>query len=77
MLAARAAVLGGHFPQMLPGAVQPNGEIVLGHPELGGDFRNFFPFQIDLLQQLAVLLGDRWYRGDACLSGDVVRGGKF
>lgn len=59
MFAAGAAVLGEDFPQMLPGAMQADGEVVFRYAELGGNVRNLFALQINLLQEFAVLLGHR------------------
>jgi hypothetical protein len=57
---ARAAVLRKGLAKVFASAMQSHGEIVPGEAEPGSDFGGILPFQIDLLEKVAVLLG---YKG--------------
>ena len=43
---------------MLPRTMQPHGQVVLRQPELLSDFRRLFSIKVDLLEQIAILLGN-------------------
>ena len=59
MSAARPAVLRKSFAKVFASAMQPHGKIVPGDAELRSDFIGLLALQIDLLEKVAVLLGDQ------------------
>ena len=70
--ATRLAVLRKSFAKVFASAMQPYGQIVPCNAKRRGDFIGLLAFEIDLLEEIAVLLGDQRHEAFEALAENAL-----